>query len=74
VSFDHDVRGDDSYQYGFVYWNNFTRAAFTYDPAEGLPDVLFDVTGGWDEIPANRREEAKSYIRTEMERRFAVQG
>lgn len=72
--FSHDARGDSGYEYGFVYWGEFARAAYTYDPQEGIPDVRFDVTGGWTEIPVNKREDAKDYIRTEMEKVFAVQG
>jgi hypothetical protein len=73
MTFHHDTRGGGGYEYGFVYWGEFTRAAYTYSPAEGL-DVHFDAPGGWEEIPADRHEEAKDYIRAEMEKRFAVQG
>jgi len=58
----HDNRVSGSaYAFGFVYFTNSTRVAYTTDD-EGVPTVHVQVNGGWGEITLAMAEDAMAYL------------
>lgn len=60
----HDNRGGGDYAYGFVYFNDDRRVAYTSSPDEG-PVVHSGVTGGWDPITLNHVKAAEKFLKSE---------
>lgn len=59
----YDNRGDSAYAYGFVYFNDDRRVAYTSGPEGG--QVHIDANGGWGEVTTVHAKVAEEYLKKE---------
>lgn len=57
---DHENRGNSEVAYGFVYFEDGTRVAYT-----SLDGVAADATGGWEPITDRHADAATTYLRAQ---------
>ena len=54
---EHDDRGDSGYLFGFVYFSDGRRVAYT-----STHGVVSDATGGWGAVTAAHAKAAEDYL------------